>query len=117
VWEKTAANLLPPMTDAYYRQMSKDPLDPRFAYVRAYVARLTERYQFFHWHVAYPDVFSVPDDPKFGANEQAGWDGGFDVVLGNPPWERIKIQEKEWFAERNYSVGNCHRQHDTVFLC
>ena len=24
--------------------------------------------------------------------------GGFDVVLGNPPWERIKLQEKEWFA-------------------
>ena len=24
--------------------------------------------------------------------------GGFDVVLGNPPWERIKLQEKEFFA-------------------
>jgi very-short-patch-repair endonuclease len=33
-------------------------------------------------------------------NPQTGWYGGFDVVLGNPPWERIKIQEKEWFAER-----------------
>ena len=26
--------------------------------------------------------------------------GGFDCVLGNPPWERIKLQEKEWFAQR-----------------
>ena len=26
--------------------------------------------------------------------------GGFDVVLGNPPWERIKLQEKEFFADR-----------------
>jgi hypothetical protein len=25
---------------------------------------------------------------------------GFDVVLGNPPWERIKLQEKEFFATR-----------------
>jgi hypothetical protein len=24
--------------------------------------------------------------------------GGFDVVLGNPPWERIKLQEQEFFA-------------------
>ena len=24
--------------------------------------------------------------------------GGFDVVLGNPPWERVKLQEKEFFA-------------------
>jgi hypothetical protein len=32
--------------------------------------------------------------------------GGFDVVLGNPPWERIKLQEKEWFAERSAEHGN-----------
>jgi hypothetical protein len=24
--------------------------------------------------------------------------GGFDVVLGNPPWESIKLQEQEFFA-------------------
>jgi hypothetical protein len=24
---------------------------------------------------------------------------GFDVVLGNPPWERVKAQEKEFFAD------------------
>ena len=57
VWEKTAANALPPLTDRAYRLLSKDPLDPRFEDVRAYVARLRERYQFFHWHVAFPDVF------------------------------------------------------------
>jgi len=27
-----------------------------------------------------------------------GWVGGFDCVLGNPPWERVKLQEKEFFA-------------------
>ena len=26
--------------------------------------------------------------------------GGFDCVIGNPPWEKIKLQEKEWFAPR-----------------
>ena len=39
-------------------------------------------------------------------NEQAGWSGGFDVVLGNPPWERIKLQEKEWFASRRPDIAN-----------
>ena len=39
-------------------------------------------------------------------NEQAGWSGGFDVVLGNPPWERIKIQEKEWFAAHRPDIAN-----------
>ncbi|HLN25921.1 MAG TPA: N-6 DNA methylase [Patescibacteria group bacterium] len=37
----------------------------------------------FHWPLEFPDVM-------------AG--GGFDVVLGNPPWERIKLQEQEFFA-------------------
>jgi hypothetical protein len=27
------------------------------------------------------------------------------LVLGNPPWERIKIQEKEWFAERRPDIA------------
>ena len=27
-------------------------------------------------------------------------EGGFDAVIGNPPWDRIKLQEVEWFATR-----------------
>ncbi|MFN3725241.1 MAG: Eco57I restriction-modification methylase domain-containing protein [Allosphingosinicella sp.] len=38
----------------------------------------------FHWPLAFPDVLIGK--------------GGFDVVLGNPPWERIKLQEQEFFA-------------------
>lgn len=44
----------------------------------------------FHWHLAFPEVFQ---------------NGGFDCVLGNPPWERAKIQEKEWFANRCEAVA------------
>jgi len=32
--------------------------------------------------------------------------GGFDCILGNPPWERVKLQEKEWFAERVPEIAN-----------
>lgn len=28
------------------------------------------------------------------------------MVLGNPPWERIKLQEKEWFASRRPDIAN-----------
>lgn len=38
----------------------------------------------FHWPLAFPDVMVERR--------------GFDVVLGNPPWERIKLQEQEFFA-------------------
>lgn len=37
-----------------------------------------------HWPLEFPDVMVTK--------------GGFDVVLGNPPWERIKLQEQEFFA-------------------
>jgi N-6 DNA Methylase len=49
------------------------------------VEGLGRQYRFFHWHLAFPQVFN---------------NGGFDCMLGNPPWERVKLQEKEWFAER-----------------
>ena len=32
--------------------------------------------------------------------------GGFDVVLGNPPWGRIKLQEEEFFAGRAPEIAN-----------
>ncbi len=67
--------------------------------------RLAEQYQMFHWHLAFPDVFNVPtgDEPE---NSLCGFNGGFDVIIGNPPWERVKLQEKEWFAERRPEVAN-----------
>ena len=58
------------------------------------VERLAREYQFFHWHLAFPEVF------------EGGGGGGFDCVLGNPPWERVKLQEKEWFAERRPEIAN-----------
>lgn len=52
---------------------------------------ISSQYQFFHWHLAFPEVLFAQ--------------GGFDCVLGNPPWERVKIQEKEWFAERSPEIA------------
>ncbi len=31
---------------------------------------------------------------------------GFDVVLGNPPWERVKLQEQEFFAQRDPAIAD-----------
>ena len=36
----------------------------------------------------------------------SGREAGFDVVLGNPPWERVKLQEKEFFAARSPAIAN-----------
>lgn len=51
---------------------------------------LASRHAFFHWPLEFPEVFA---------------NGGFDVVLGNPPWERIKLQEQEFFAVRDQEIA------------
>ena len=89
VWPKR-----PDATDALttdtLRRLREDPnaLAPA---QRHETKRIAERYQFFHWHLAFPEVFAA---------------GGFDCVLGNPPWERVKLLEKEWFAQHDREIAN-----------
>ncbi len=52
---------------------------------------ITKRERFLHWQTAFPGVW------RGWRNERTG---GFDAVIGNPPWDRMKMQEVEWFAER-----------------
>ncbi len=52
--------------------------------------KAARRARAFHWPLEFPDVMQR---------------GGFDVVLGNPPWERIKLQEQEFFASRSPEIA------------
>lgn len=71
---------------------------------RAEVERLTAEYRFFHWHVEFPHIFPTESNDET-VNEAAGWYGGFSVVIGNPPWERVKLQEQEFFAARDPEIA------------
>ena len=66
--------------------------------VVAAVDALAAKHRLFHWHLEFPDVLTVPDDGPVGP--PYGWTGGFDAVLGNPPWETLQMSEKEFFAAR-----------------
>lgn len=71
--------------------------------VVAAVDEIATRHRLFHWHLEFPEVFPIPEDgPSAGPY---GWTGGFDAVLGNPPWERIKLQEQEFFAAREPAIA------------
>ena len=54
------------------------------------VEELRGRLRFFHWPLEFPDAVAA---------------GGFDCVLGNPPWERIKLQETEFFTARSMRIA------------
>jgi hypothetical protein len=95
----TAANL---WTAAFFVPLTKhdDPVVPTQETFMDYLLHGKDRPQmtgqgnvffferrFFHWRLEFPEVFAK---------------GGFDVVLGNPPWERIKLQEEEFWADDPY---------------
>lgn len=52
---------------------------------------------FFHWPIEFPEIFHRTTP-------------GFDCVLGNPPWERIKLQEEEFFAARSPAIANARNK-------
>ncbi|NLB49750.1 MAG: hypothetical protein GX807_02935, partial [Erysipelotrichia bacterium] len=54
------------------------------------ILRLARKYRFFHWHLEYPEVFEK---------------GGFNCILVNPPWERVKLQEKEFFSNKSDEIA------------
>ena len=49
--------------------------------------RLAENYRFFHWELEFADIF---------ANN-----GGFDLILGNPPWLKVEWQEAGIMGDAN----------------
>ncbi len=61
------------------------------------------RERFFHWELEFPEVFLNGKNP------------GFDAVLGNPPWDKIKPDRKEFYARadiliRAYVGGDLDRR-------
>ena len=96
VWKKTR-EFSYPITEEVFRRIERNPYSIT-PWMREEIRRLSQHYQFFHWHLAFPDVFRVPGDGEKPENEQAGWSGGFDAVLGNPPWERIQPEAIKFFA-------------------
>lgn len=102
VWPLKAGEAEPP-TSSIVRQLGDTGAEAGYAGTVAQIRTLADEYRFFHWHLEFPEVFG---DPESGEDVGAeGWPGGFSCVLGNPPWERVKLQEQEFFAARNEEIA------------
>ncbi|RMD66991.1 hypothetical protein D6833_00800, partial [Candidatus Parcubacteria bacterium] len=75
-------------TDTLRRHLESGTAHPQAV---AQAQALAVEHRFFHWPLEFPEVFAQ---------------GGFDVVLGNPPWEQIQLQEQEFFAPRAPEIAN-----------
>jgi len=81
--------------------------NPFFATLK-FANELGEQYRFFHWELAFADIF---------ANR-----GGFDITLGNPPWRKVEWEEggilgdhNPAFVLRNLSAKQLTDQREAAF--
>ncbi len=59
------------------------------------VLKTADHYNFFHFHLEFPEVFEK---------------GGFDCLLGNPPWEKINFEDEEYFISRSPEIANARNK-------
>jgi len=83
-----AATMPIPTTEAIWRTIKGGDIRSD---IQAACIDLSESARAFHWPLEFPAQMAT---------------GGFDVVLGNPPWERIKLQEQEFFAARDADIAS-----------
>jgi hypothetical protein len=76
------------VTEDILRQLRKAPSSVP-AQTHSEIHRISNYYRFFHWHLAFPEVFAK---------------GGFDLMLGNPPWDTLSPDAKEFFSSYDPQV-------------
>lgn len=77
-----------PTSDIVWRFLA-DPTSLQ-AHVAEETEALRQQYRFFHWPLEFPEVFKR---------------GGFSLVLGNPPWETMSPDAKEFFAKHEPDIA------------
>ena len=58
---------------------------------------LIEEERFLNWQISFPGVWDNWSSK--------GREGGFDAVVGNPPWDRFEFEEVPWFEARNRDIA------------
>jgi hypothetical protein len=88
------------------------------AQISVLIDQLARDFRFFHWHLEFPGIFTAPEAGTAGSDPLTGWLGGFSCLLGNPPWERVKILDKEWFSavgrDDIANAGNAARRREAI---
>jgi hypothetical protein len=104
LWKKDDTDLgrLCP-TERRFREIERNPHSAS-PLIKGEIQRLSEKYHFFHWHLAFPDVFGITELDDASVNSQSGWNNGFDLVLGNPPWEKMQFEERQFLESRGIKL-------------
>lgn len=84
--------------DLYHHTLEQTPLPDDLATIVTEADRLHDHYHFLHWDFAFPEVF-------FDEQGTPLPNGGFDAVVGNPPYVRQeRIKPYKTYFESHYEV-------------
>ena len=75
VFSTDTDNLFHRMDEAIYQAKDTQAIDE--------IKRVSDKYHFFHYDIAFPEMYGR----------------AFDIVLGNPPWDKVKFDEKDFFPQ------------------
>jgi hypothetical protein len=75
-----------------------------FAEMLARTRELIAEERFLNWQVTFPGVWSEWNRDALT--------GGFDAIIGNPPWDKMKLHDVEWFAARRREIALAQRAVD-----
>ena len=100
-----AAELAQRITDEI-GMLDLDSLFEQFPRLK-FVDELAKRRRFHHWELVFADIF-------YGERQDGSKRGGFDLVLGNPPW--IKVEWKEAGVLGDFDPSLVLRKHSAVEL-
>ena len=76
----------------------------RFSEILDGCQKLVSQERFLNWQVSFPGIWT-----DWNAEDL---DGGFDAIIGNPPWDKMKMQEVEWFEARRPDIASVQRAAD-----
>jgi hypothetical protein len=76
----------------------------QFAEILGEARMLIAEENFLNWQVTFPGIWSDWEEDELT--------GGFHAIVGNPPWDRMKLQQIEWFAERRPEISRAQRASD-----
>lgn len=69
---------------------------PLTSHFKSEVYREAEKHRYFHWCIEFPDVFVN--------------NGKFDVMCGNPPWDKLQMEDEKWFIGKNNEIVKAANQ-------
>ena len=89
---KTLVDMTVPTTGAIWEALNRTI---RSDILKDNAIAVSDQNSALHWPLAFPADMAR---------------GGFDAVVGNPPWERIKLQDQEFFASQDTAIATARNK-------